>query len=59
MYVPVEESKIESQHPNGGSKPSMIPVLGDLMPSSDVQGHLAHIECTDIHGSKILVYINN
>lgn len=34
------------QHPHGDSEPSVTPAPGDLMPSSDLLGHLARLWCT-------------
>lgn len=33
------ESEFSSKHSQGGSQSSVTPVLGDLMPSSDLHGH--------------------
>lgn len=41
-----------SQHPYGGSQPSLSPVPTDLMPSSGLHGHQAHTWCTHMHASK-------
>ena len=43
---------INSQHLHGGSQASVTPVLGNLMPSSDLHGHQAHKWCTDTHAGK-------
>lgn len=43
----------DCQHPHGGSKLSVTPVPGDLMSSSVLRGHQAHI-----NAGKTLVHIN-
>ena len=35
--------RFNSLHPHGGSQPSITPVPGDPMPSSNLQGHQAHM----------------
>lgn len=34
----LSKNRFNSQHPRGGSRPSIILVLRDLMPSSDFEG---------------------
>jgi hypothetical protein len=34
---------LSSQHPRDGSQPTLIPILGDLTPSSDLLGHLTWV----------------
>lgn len=37
------EALFDTQHLHGGSLPSITPVLGDLISSSDFLGHQAHV----------------
>lgn len=43
------DSGFNSHQPHGGLQLSITAVLGDLMPSSGLHGHLAHIWCTYKH----------
>lgn len=42
----------KAQHPHGGSKPSVTPVSGALIPTSGLHRHQAHIWCIDIYAGK-------
>lgn len=45
------------QSPHDGSQPSVIPVLGDLTPSSGLQGHEVYTWYTGIKCIKITIHI--
>ena len=42
---------------HGSSQPSITPVPGDLMLSSDLCGYQACMWCTDIHAGKTFTYM--
>jgi hypothetical protein len=47
--------RLDSQHPRGGSQPSMTPVLGGQAPTFDLHWHQAHMWHTDIYAGKIVM----
>lgn len=47
--------RLDSQHQRGGSQPSLAPVSGHLMPSSDFCGHQIHTWY--MHTGKTLIHI--
>lgn len=50
---------MDSQHPHGGSQPSVTPVLGDPMPTSGLRWHQARRWYTATHAGKVLIRIQN
>lgn len=46
------ELRFSGQHPHGGSKLSITPVLGDSKPSSDLCRHQVYPWCTYIYAGK-------
>ena len=44
-----------SQHPHGGSQPSLSPVPGNPILSSDLLGYQAYVQYTYIHTGKTLI----
>ena len=53
------ESEFESQLPHGGSQPSITPVSGGPMFSSDLCEYQAHMVYTGIHKNQMLIHIKH
>lgn len=45
-----------TQHPYGGSQPSVTPAAGDQVPT-ECCGYQEHTQCADMHAGKTFIHI--
>lgn len=50
--LPLQRTRLSSQHPHGSLKWSLALVLGSLVPTPGLQGHQVYTECTYVSAGK-------